>query len=201
MFKDVAIGSTVYFPFAVNDTDGSGTDGSSPVAYARKAGAAQDAAPVDTATPTLLTDGTYPSGVYEIAFDVTVGNGFEVGEEYLVFFSLTADGQTPTGVAGSFVVRAAESTLYEVASTNLGSVTSALANIDTLITSALANIDTLINFAEADIVVDTTGDTYTLVAKIKDTDTVLSTKYLYQIGGSPVTAQTHVVGRTLESEL
>ena len=190
MFKDVAIGSTVYFPFAVNDTDGSGTDGSSPVAYARKAGAAQDAAPVDTATPTLLTDGTYPSGVYEIAFDVTVGNGFEVGEEYLVFFSLTADGQTPTGVAGSFVVRAAESTLYEVASTNLGSVT-----------SALANIDTLINFAEADIVVDTTGDTYTLVAKIKDTDTVLSTKYLYQIGGSPVTAQTHVVGRTLESEL
>ena len=54
MHKTRALGSTIYFWFAANDTSGSGADGASPLCDVRLAGAAVDAAPVaePTAPPT-----------------------------------------------------------------------------------------------------------------------------------------------------
>jgi len=107
-FKDVAVGSSVYFWFAANNKTGSAADGSTPVFSVRLAGAAAGAAPKATGTPTLLTHANYTDGLHEIAIDTT---GYAAGE-YAVFCTLTVSSLNPAGFVGSFIVRAASSDIY-----------------------------------------------------------------------------------------
>src|SRR3972149_322220 len=108
--KEVAVGGTVYFWFAANTTAGGAGDGAPPLYDVRLAGAASGAAPTASGTPTLLTHANYSDGLHEIALDRT---GYAEGE-YAVFRTLTISSVNPAGFVGSFVVRAAASTLYEV---------------------------------------------------------------------------------------
>src|SRR4030067_876903 len=59
-YKDVAVGSTVYFWFAANTTAGAAGDGATPLYDARLAGAAAGGAPPARGTPTPLTH-THPN--------------------------------------------------------------------------------------------------------------------------------------------
>ena len=99
-----ALGDTVYFWFASNDTAGSGTDGSTPLADVRLCGAAAAAAPVLSPTPTLLTHASYSAGCHEIAIAATALNGFADASTYAVFCTLLADAQNPTGFLGRFTL-------------------------------------------------------------------------------------------------
>ena len=110
MKQYAALGDTVYFWFAANNTSGSGGDGASPAADVRLAGAAADAAPVYSPTPVLLSHVNYPAGAYEIAIAATAGNGFATNNVYAVFSTLTIDSQNPTGFVGSFDLKPVEST-------------------------------------------------------------------------------------------
>ena len=124
-YKDVAVGSTVYFWFAANTTAGAAGDGASPTFAVRLAGAASNAAPTATGTPTLLSHASYSDGTHEIAIDTT---GYAAGE-YAVFCSLTISSVAPSGFVGSFVVRAAASTLYEKAAQAVTDTTEILTRV------------------------------------------------------------------------
>ena len=108
MHKTRNLGSTVYFWFAANDTSGSGADGETPQCDVRLAGAAADAAPVLSPTPTLLTHANYGAGLHEVAIAATAANGFAAGNEYAVFCTLLVDSQNPAGFLGSFYLTAAD---------------------------------------------------------------------------------------------
>ena len=110
-FKEVDVGSIVYFWFAANDYTGARADGASPGFQVRLAGAAAGAAPTATGTPTLLTHASFSDGSYEVAIDST---GYTVGAEYAVFCTLLISSVNPNGFVGSFVVRAAALSTYEV---------------------------------------------------------------------------------------
>ncbi len=103
--KYVTIGGTVGFHYGFNDTAGSGNAGSTPVFKVRKVGAASNAAPMMSGTPTLLTEGTYPAGCYEIAIVASVANNFVDGSSYAVFCTALVSGQNPTGFVGSFDIQ------------------------------------------------------------------------------------------------
>ena len=111
MKQYAAIDDIVYFWFAANTTSGSGGDGASPAADVRLAGAAADAAPVYSPTPSLLSHANYPAGAYEIAITASVANGFATGNTYAVFCTLAIDSQNPTGFVGSFDLKPVESNL------------------------------------------------------------------------------------------
>lgn len=102
MKQYAALESTLYFWFAANTTSGSGGDGASPAADVRLAGAAVDAIPTLSPTPTLLTHANYSAGCYEVAVAATTGNGFAADNTYAVFCTLAIDSQNPTGFIGSF---------------------------------------------------------------------------------------------------
>jgi len=108
--KEVAVGGIAYFWFAANTTAGSAGDGATPLYDVRLAGAASGAAPTASGTPTLLTHANYSDGLHEIAIDTTA---YAAGE-YGVFCTLTISSVNPAGFVGSFIVRAAASTLYEL---------------------------------------------------------------------------------------
>jgi hypothetical protein len=110
---------TVYFWIGSNDTNGSGDDGANPLYDVRLAGAAAGAAPVLSGAGTLLTHANYPDGCHEIAIAATAANGFSAGNTYAVFFSITADGQTPTGFIGSFSLEPIIADVKEWNSTNV----------------------------------------------------------------------------------
>jgi len=99
-YKDVEVGSVVYFWFAANTTAGSAGDGATPLYDVRLAGAAANAAPTASGTPTLLTHANYTDGLHEIAIDTT---GYAAGE-YAVFCTLTISSVNPAGFCGSFKV-------------------------------------------------------------------------------------------------
>ena len=109
MYKDAAIGDTVYFWFAANTTAGAAGDGATPLYDVRLAGAAAAAIPTASGIPTLLTHADYTDGLHEIAIDTT---GWAVGE-YAVFCTLTISAVNPAGFCGSFRLRAAGASLYE----------------------------------------------------------------------------------------
>ena len=136
MKQYAAIDDTVYFWFAANDTSGSGGDGASPASDVRLAGAASDAAPVYSPTPTLLSHVNYPAGAYEIAITASVANGFAADNTYAVFSTLAIDSQNPTGFVGSFdiggVLLSASATSAQLISDNW----------DEILTGATHNIAT-----------------------------------------------------------
>jgi len=99
-FKDVEVGSHVYFWFAANLTTGAAGDGATPLYDVRLAGAAAGAIPTASGTPTLLTHANYTDGLHEIDIDTT---GYAAGE-YAVFCTLTISTVNPAGFCGSFRV-------------------------------------------------------------------------------------------------
>lgn len=101
------LGDTVYLWFAANDTSGSAGDGASAAADVRLGGAAADAAPVLSPTPTLLSHASYPDGCYEVAVEATEANGFAAGNDYVVICTLAIDEQNPAGIIGEFRLTAA----------------------------------------------------------------------------------------------
>jgi hypothetical protein len=102
-YKHAEIADTVYFWFAANLVTGAAGDGASPLYDVRLAGAASDAAPTASGTPTLLTHANYTDGVHEIAIDTA---GYAAGE-YAVFCTLTISSVNPAGFCGSFKLRTA----------------------------------------------------------------------------------------------
>lgn len=106
MHQYASLNDTLYFGFGLNDTSGSGNDGSSPSVLVREVGAAASAAPVQTLTPTLLTHADYDNGAYEIAIAANSGYGYQVNTTYLVYAKATSDGQTPMALIGSFTLTA-----------------------------------------------------------------------------------------------
>jgi hypothetical protein len=114
MKQYAALDDTVYLWFAANDTSGSGGDGASPAADVRLAGAAADAAPVYSPTPTLLTHVNYSAGAHEIAIAATAANGFAANNTYAVFCTLLVDSQNPTGFVGSFDLKPVESNIIQI---------------------------------------------------------------------------------------
>ena len=109
-----ALDDVFYLWFAGNDTSGSGGDGASPAADVRLAGAAADAAPVYSPTPSLLSHVDYPAGAYEIAIVASAANGFATGNTYAVFCTLAIDSQNPTGFIGSFDLKPVTSDIRSV---------------------------------------------------------------------------------------
>jgi hypothetical protein len=147
MKQYIALDDTVYFWFAGNDTSGSGGDGASPAADVRLAGAAADAAPVYSPTPSLLSHANYPAGAYEIAITASAANGFAATNTYAVFCTLAIDAQNPTGFVGSFDTKPVESNLVATgADAILKDSTFALAIADAMwdeiLTGATHNIAT-----------------------------------------------------------
>lgn len=147
MKQYAAIDDIIYFWFAGNDTSGSGGDGASPAADVRLAGAASDAAPVYSPTPSLLSHVNYPAGAYEIAITASAANGFAANNTYAVFFTLAIDSQNPTGFVGSFDTKPVESNLVATgADAILKDSTFALAIADAIwdeiLTGATHNIAT-----------------------------------------------------------
>lgn len=104
MHQYATLEDTVYFGFASNATDGSADDGSTPLFDVRLCGAANNAAPVLSGTPTLLTHANYSAGAYEVAVAATAANGFAAGSTYLVFVTLTVSAVTPASCVGSFTL-------------------------------------------------------------------------------------------------
>lgn len=102
-YKYAEIGDTVYFWFAANTTAGAAGDGASPLYDVRLAGAASNAAPTASGTPTLLSHADYTDGLHEIAIDTT---GQAAGE-YAVFCTLTISTVNPAGFCGSYKLRTA----------------------------------------------------------------------------------------------
>lgn len=110
---------TVYFGFVSNDTSGSAADGTTPLFDVRLGGAVASAAPVLSGTPDLLTHANYGPGAYEVAVDATAGNGFATGNTYLVYTTVTADGQTPGSCLGSFTLAEVPADVTEWAGTDV----------------------------------------------------------------------------------
>jgi hypothetical protein len=102
-FKHAEIADTVYFWMAANDSTGTAGDGATPLFDVRLAGAAANAAPTASGTPTLLSHADYSNGLHEIAIDTT---GYAAGE-YAVFCTLTISTVNPAGFCGSFKLRTA----------------------------------------------------------------------------------------------
>lgn len=102
MFQYATLEDTVYLWFGVNNTSGSGSDGSTPVFDVREGGATSDAAPVLSGSATLLSDAAYPDGCHEVAIDATAANGFAANKSYGVFCTVAVDSQNPTGYIGGF---------------------------------------------------------------------------------------------------
>lgn len=114
--QDVELEGTAYFPFAVNDTGGSAIDGSSPLFDVRLCGAAANAAPVYSGTPTgPLSHANYSDGLYECAIPATAANGFSAGNVYEVYVTITADGETPAACVGMLKVVASGDSLHSAA--------------------------------------------------------------------------------------
>jgi len=181
------IGDTIYLHFAANDTSGSGADGASPSAVVRLCGAAADAAPVHSATPSLLSHASYPAGAHEVAIEATVSNGFAAGSTYAVFCTLLVDSQNPTGYLDTFRLLAS-GVQYPADAT-----AAAQARIQAQ-TDKLATLQAL---AEADWSVDTTDPAqFKLIVKNRSTGATLLTKKLLDIAGNPITsAATPVAGQ------
>lgn len=147
-YKDVAVGGTVYFWFAANTTAGAAGDGATPLYDVRLAGAASTAIPTASGTPTLLTHANYTDGLHEIAIDTT---GYSAGSEYAVFCTLTISTVNPAGFVGSFVVRAAASTLYDLATAILADTTVIGTPAGASIAADLLAIDNFVDGIEASL--------------------------------------------------
>jgi hypothetical protein len=125
-YKYAEIADTVYFWFAANGTDGAAGDGATPLYDVRLAGAAADAIPTASGTPTLLTHANYSDGLHEIAIDTT---GYAAGE-YAVFCTLTISSVNPAGFCGSFALRTAGTGALKVDAVAISGDTTAADNLE-----------------------------------------------------------------------
>lgn len=136
MKQYAALNDTLYFWFASNNTTGSGADGTGQTAKVRLAGASDSAAPVYTATVSLLTDAGYPAGCYEVAIPASAANGFATGSKYGVFCTLAVDSQNPSGFIGSFDLAPVKSDLRQVLGSAVSGVNDFKADVSGLLTAA-----------------------------------------------------------------
>ena len=118
-YKYAEIADTVYFWFAANATTGAADDGATPLYDVRLAGAAADAAPTASGTPTLLSHSDYGAGLHEIAIDTSSPAPWAAGE-YAVFCTLTVSTVNPGGFCGSFKLRTAGASALDVNAIALG---------------------------------------------------------------------------------
>jgi len=135
-YKYAEIGDTVYFWFAANTTAGTAGDGATPLYDVRLAGAASDAAPTASGTPTLLTHANYTDGLHEIAIDTT---GQAAGE-YAVFCTLTISSVNPAGFCGSYKLRTAGTGALKVDSVAISGDTTAADNLESACDGTTYNI-------------------------------------------------------------
>ena len=147
MSKYQEIGDNVYFWFAANTTAGAAGDGATPLFDVRLAGAAADAAPTASGTPTLLTHANYSDGLYEILVDT---DAFAAGE-YAVFCTLTISTVNPAGFVGSFKLRTAGTAALSVHTLTIA--TDAV-NAAAVAADALAEINAQVDTALTDIHLD-----------------------------------------------
>jgi len=133
-YKYAEIADTVYFWFAANDTTGTAADGATPLYDVRLAGAASDAAPTASGTPTLLSHANYSNGLHEIAIDTT---GYAAGE-YAVFCTLTVSTVNPAGFCGSFKLRTAGT-----AALSTNAVTIAAGAVDSIVDEVIEGTYTM----------------------------------------------------------
>jgi len=138
-YKYAEIADTVYFWFAANDTTGTAGDGATPLYDVRLAGAASDAAPTASGTPTLLSHANYSAGLHEIAIDTT---GYAAGE-YAVFCTLTISAVNPAGFCGSFKLRTAGTAALNVNTTHVAGTAQTAGDIPAKITTAQNDLDIL----------------------------------------------------------
>ncbi len=158
------INDTIYFWFAANDTSGSGGDGATPLYDVREAGAAADAIPLLSGTPTLLSHANYPAGCHEIAIAATTGNGFAADDTFAVFCTLAVDSQNPTGFVGSC-------TLTPLA--KVAALATAQTDLDKLTGSDGATLAT----AQANYAPSKAGDSMDLVANAVDSTSVATAAF------------------------
>jgi hypothetical protein len=137
--QQATIEDTVYFWFGANDTSGSGGDGASPLFDVREAGAAADAIPLLSGTPTLLSHANYPAGCYEVCVEATTGNGFAANDTFAVFCTLTIDSQNPTGFVGSCTLTPLATAA--ALSTHDGKLDTAQADLDIITGTSGVNIE------------------------------------------------------------
>jgi len=123
-YKYAEIADTVYFWFAANATTGAADDGASPLYDVRLAGAAANAIPTASGSPTLLSHANYGAGLHEIAIDTT---GYAAGE-YAVFCTLTVSTVNPAGFCGSFLLRTANTGALDVNVKQIDGSAGAIAN-------------------------------------------------------------------------
>lgn len=103
--REIALGKTIEIPFAANDDQGNGDDGSSPLFDVRLEGAAASAAPVFSGTPSLLTDAGYAPGGYVCIIAATAVNGFAWNGVYHVYATITVPtAKTPHASLDSFAI-------------------------------------------------------------------------------------------------
>lgn len=193
--QHATLGDTVYLYFAATGSDGNGADGTSPEAHVRLAGAAADAAPVLSPTPTLLAHADYPDGCYEVAVVASAGNGFAAGNVYAVFSTLAIATENPSGFIGRFQLNASGlSDLVQVDGSNYPKAKdhggTALAQASELAAAR--------KILEADMVVDTSGSPWQLKFYEAGTANLLLTKDLQEHDGTAVTSTTQVVGKHLQ---
>lgn len=100
--KYYSLDETAHFWVGVNDTSGSGDDGATALFDVILASDGPSAIPIFSGSAVLKTHANIPAGYYHISFDCTVANGFAVGNEYSIVFTILADSQNPTGAIGSF---------------------------------------------------------------------------------------------------
>ena len=178
-YKDVAVGGVCYFWFAANTTAGAAGDGATPLYDVRLAGAASTAIPTASGTPTLLTHANYTDGLHEIAIDTT---GYSAGSEYAVFCTLTISTVNPAGFVGSFIVRAAASTLYDLATAILADTTVIGTPAGASIAADLVVIDNFVDGLEATIGAAGAGLTALGDTRIANLDAAVSSRSTYAGG-------------------
>lgn len=172
MKQYAAIDDVIYFWFAGNDTSGSGGDGASPAADVRLAGAAANAIPVYSPTPSLLSHANYPAGAYEIAITASAANGFATGNTYAVFCTLAIDSQNPTGFVGSFDTKPVESNITQIGDA-AQSATDLKDMVDTGYDSANHKIQSDLIYIHGSALTETAGQLAAAFTKLFDVATPL----------------------------
>lgn len=105
MYREIALDDTVEFPFAANDDQLSGVDGTTPLFDVRLEGDLFTAAPIFSGIPDLLTEAGYADGAYVCTIPATAANGFAWQSRYHVYITITVPtARTPVAVVGSFFI-------------------------------------------------------------------------------------------------
>lgn len=167
MHQYAILGTTLYFHFGVNNTSGNATDADSPAVTVRRGGAASDAAPVQTITPTLLSHASYPNGAYEVVVVATTGNTYVAGETYGLFSTAAVGEANPIGMIGGFTLAAIPAAAQSFAS-GLDFTSAMSATINAQADQALSDYDPPTR-------AELTTDTNSIITQVNANETKIDT--------------------------